>query len=166
MSKSEDCLKEAFSGESQANRKYLAFAEKADQDGYRQAAKLFRAAAEAETVHAINHLKALGAVKSTKENLREAIAGETQEFKEMYPEMIKTAKAEGNKSAERTFRYANDVEQIHAKLYHDMMERLEESKEESFSYYVCPVCGMTAEREPPEKCPVCGVKGERFEEVE
>jgi len=159
-------LKEAFSGESQANRKYLAFAEKADQDGYRQAAKLFRAAAEAETVHAINHLKALGAVKSTKENLREAIAGETQEFKEMYPEMIKTAKAEGNKSAERTFRYANDVEQIHAKLYHDMMERLEESKEESFSYYVCPVCGMTAEREPPEKCPVCGVKGERFEEVE
>ncbi len=159
-------MKEAFSGESQANRKYLAFAEKADQDGYRQAAKLFRAAAEAETVHAINHLKALGAVKSTKENLREAIAGETQEFKEMYPEMIKTAKAEGNKSAERTFRYANDVEQIHAKLYHDMMERLEESKEESFSYYVCPVCGMTAEREPPEKCPVCGVKGERFEEVE
>ncbi len=166
MSKSEDCLKEAFSGESQANRKYLAFAEKADLDGYSQAARLFRAAAEAETVHAINHLKALNAIKSTKENLREAIAGETQEFKEMYPEMIKTAKAEGNKSAERTFRYANDVEQIHAKLYHDMMDRLEESKEESFSYYICPVCGMTAEREPPEKCPICGVKGERFKNVE
>lgn len=159
-------MKEAFSGESQANRKYLAFAEKADLDGYSQAARLFRAAAEAETVHAINHLKALNAIKSTKENLREAIAGETQEFKEMYPEMIKTAKAEGNKSAERTFRYANDVEQIHAKLYHDMMDRLEESKEESFSYYICPVCGMTAEREPPEKCPICGVKGERFKNVE
>ncbi len=166
MSKSEDCLKEAFAGESQANRKYLAFAEKADQEGYPQAARLFRAAAEAETVHAMNHLKAMKAVKSTKENLREAIAGETQEFREMYPGMIETAKAEGDKAAERSFRYANDVEEIHAKLYHEMMENLEASKEESYPYYVCPVCGMTAEREPPEKCPVCGVKGERFKRMD
>jgi rubrerythrin len=166
MSKSEDCLKEAFAGESQANRKYLAFAEKADQEGYPQAARLFRAASEAEAVHASNHLKAMKAVKETKENLREAIAGETQEFREMYPGMIETAEAEGDKAAERTFSYANDVEKIHAKLYHEMMENLEASKEESYPYYVCPVCGMTAEREPPERCPVCGVKGERFKRID
>lgn len=166
MSKSEECLKEAFAGESKANRKYLAFAEKADQEGYPQAARLFRAAAEAEAVHASNHLKAMKAVKSTKENLREAIAGETKEFKEMYPGMIEAAKAEGEKAAERSFRYANDVEKIHARLYHQMMENLEGSKEESYPYYVCPVCGMTAERVPPEKCPVCGVKGERFKRID
>lgn len=146
MSKSEECLKEAFAGESEANRKYLAFAEKADQEGYPQAARLFRAAAEAETVHASNHLKAMKAVKDTKENLREAIAGETQEFRDMYPAMIKTAKAEGNKAAERTFSYANEVVKIHAGLYHDMMENLEASKVESYSYYVCPVCGVKGER--------------------
>lgn len=166
MSRTEDDLKEAFAGESQANRKYLAFAKKADQEGYSQAARLFRAAAEAETVHAMNHLKALKAIKDTKENLREAIAGETQEFKEMYPAMIEAAQAEGNKSAIRTFSYANDVEEIHAKLYHDMMDRLEQSKEDDFSYYVCPVCGMTSEKEPPETCPVCGIKGERFKKIE
>jgi len=166
MSNSEDSLQEAFAGEAQANRKYLAFAEKADQEGYPQAARLFRAAAEAETIHAMNHLKAMKAVKITKENLREAIAGETQEFKEMYPAMIETAEAEGDKAAERSFRYANDVEEIHAKLYHEMMENLEASKGESYPYYVCPVCGMTAEREPPEKCPVCGVKGERFKRMD
>ena len=166
MTKSEDCLKEAFAGESMANRKYLAFAEKADQEGYLQAARLFRAAAEAEAVHASNHLRAMKAVKDTKENLREAIAGETQEFKEMYPAMIEAAKTEGDKAAERSFRYANDVEEIHAGLYHLMMEKLEASKEESYPYYVCPVCGMTAEREAPEKCPVCGVKGERFKRID
>jgi rubrerythrin len=166
MTKSEDCLKEAFAGESKANRKYLAFAEKADQEGYPQAARLFRAAAEAEAVHASNHLKAMRAVKDTKENLREAIAGETQEFKEMYPAMIVAAKAEGDKAAERTFRYANEVEEIHAGLYHVMMEKLEASKKEDYPYFVCPVCGMTAEREAPEKCPVCGVKGERFKRID
>ena len=166
MTKSEDCLKEAFAGESMANRKYLAFAEKADQEGYLQAARLFRAAAEAEAVHASNHLRAMKAVKDTKENLREAIAGETHEFKEMYPTMIDAAKAEGDKAAEKSFSYANDVEEIHAGLYHEMMEKLEASKEESYPYYVCPVCGMTAEREPPEKCPVCGVKGERFKRID
>lgn len=149
-----------------ANRKYLAFAEKADQEGYPQAARLLRAAAEAETIHAMNHLKAMKAVKSTKENLREAIAGETQEFKEMYPAMIKTAEDEGDRAAERSFSYANEVEEIHARLYHQMMENLEAKKEESYPYYICPVCGMTAEREPPEKCPVCGVRGERFKRID
>jgi rubrerythrin len=109
MSKSEDALKEAFAGESQANRKYLAFAAKADQEGFSQAARLFRAAAEAETVHAHAHLRALKGIRSTKENLQEAIAGETHEFKSMYPGMIETAKAEGNKEAERSFNFANEV---------------------------------------------------------
>jgi rubrerythrin len=166
MTKTEEALKAAFAGESQANRKYTIFAAQAEKDGFPQAARLFRAAAEAEAVHAANHLKALKAIKTTKENLREAIAGETHEFKEMYPEMIKTAKVEGVKDAERTLSYANAVEEYHAKLYHDMLEGLEKSKQEDYPYFVCPVCGMTVEKEPPEKCPVCGVKGSMFRRVE
>ena len=156
---------EAFAGESQANRKYTAFAAQADKEGLPQAARLFRAAAEAEAVHAANHLRALKAIKSTKDNLREAIAGETHEFKEMYPEMIAAAKEEGAKDAERSFNYANAVEEYHAKLYHGMLDGLDEMKE-ICPYYVCPVCGMTVEREAPEKCPVCGVKGAMFKKIE
>lgn len=112
MSKTEDALKEAFAGESQANRKYLAFAAKADQEGFAQVAKLFRAAAEAETVHAHAHLRALKGIRSTRENLQEAIEGETHEFKNMYPAMIESAKAEGHKEAERSFNFANEVEKF------------------------------------------------------
>jgi rubrerythrin len=165
MSKSEENLKEAFAGESQANRKYLAFAAKADQEGFAQAARLFRAAAEAETVHAHAHLRALKGIRSTKENLMEAVAGETHEFKSMYPAMIEAAKAEGNKEAERTFHFANEVEKIHAKLYQQMLDGLESAKE-SYSYYVCPFCGYTAEKEAPETCPVCGAKGKMFKKVD
>jgi rubrerythrin len=165
MTKTEDFLMEAFSGESQANRKYTAFAAQADKEGFPQAAKLFRAAAEAEAVHAANHLRALKAIKSSKENLREAIAGETHEFKEMYPEMIAAAKAEGARDAERSFNYANAVEEYHARLYHDMLEN-QDAKKESYPYFVCQVCGMTVEREAPEKCPVCGVKGSMFKKME
>jgi rubrerythrin len=165
MSKSEDALKEAFAGESQANRKYLAFAAKADQEGFPQAARLFRAAAEAETVHAHAHLRALKGIKSTKENLQEAIAGETHEFKSMYPAMIETAKNEGNQDAQRSFTFANEVEKIHAGLYQQMFDKLEGSKE-SYSYYVCPVCGYTSEKEAPETCPVCGAKGKVFKKVD
>ena len=165
MSKSEENLKEAFAGESQANRKYLAFAVKADQEGFPQAARLFRAAAEAETVHAHAHLRALKGIKSTKENLQEAVAGETHEFKSMYPAMIETAKAEGNKEAERTFQFANEVEKIHAGLYQQMLNNMEGAKE-SYGYYVCPVCGFTAEKEAPETCPVCGAKGKMFKKVD
>ena len=165
MTKTEDFLMEAFAGESQANRKYSAFAAQADKEGYPQAARLFRAAAEAEAVHAANHLRALKAIKSTKENLRESIAGETHEFKEMYPEMIAAAKAEGAKEAERSFNYANAVEEYHAQLYHGILEDLE-AKKESYPYYVCPVCGMTVEKEAPERCPVCGVKGSMFKKIE
>ncbi|PKN38497.1 MAG: rubrerythrin [Deltaproteobacteria bacterium HGW-Deltaproteobacteria-2] len=165
MSKSEENLKEAFAGESQANRKYLAFAIKADQEGFSQAARLFRAAAEAETVHAHAHLRALKGIKSTKENLQEAVAGETHEFKSMYPAMIETAKAEGNKEAERTFHFANEVEKIHAGLYQQMLDNLDGAKE-TYSYYVCPVCGYTSEKEAPETCPVCGAKGKMFKKVD
>lgn len=165
MSKSDDALKEAFAGESQANRKYLAFAAKADQEGFPQAAKLFRAAAEAETVHAHAHLRALKAIRSTRENLQEAIEGETHEFKSMYPDMIAAAKAEGHKEAERSFNFANKVEKIHAELYQHVLNNLDSAKE-AYSYYVCPVCGYTSEKEAPETCPVCSAKGKMFKKVD
>jgi rubrerythrin len=165
MSKTEDALKEAFAGESQANRKYLAFAAKADQEGFAQAARLFRAAAEAETIHAHAHLKALKGIRSTKENLQEAVAGETHEFKIMYPAMIEAAKVEGHKEAERSFVFANEVEKIHAGLYQRMLDNLAGAKE-SYSYYICPVCGYTAEKEAPETCPVCGAKGKMFKKID
>ncbi len=165
MSKSEQYLKEAFAGESQANRKYLAFAVAADKEGYPQAAKLFRAAAEAETVHAHNHLRVLKGIKSTKDNLQEAVNGETHEFKNMYPEMISAAKAEGNKDAERSFSLANEVEKIHARLYQKLLDNLGASKE-VYPYYVCPVCGYTSEKEPPGNCPVCGTAGKMFKKID
>lgn len=165
MPTTQDFLKEAFAGESQANRKYLAFAAQADKEGYPQAARLFRAAAEAETIHAHAHLKVLGGIGSTAENLNEAIAGETHEFTKMYPEMIEKAVAEGKKDAERSFRFANEVEQVHAGLYQSMADNLTSSQEE-YSYYICPVCGYTAEKEAPKKCPVCGAKGSSFKQID
>ena len=157
-------LMEAFAGESQANRKYLAFAAKADQEGYPQVARLFRAAAEAETVHAHNHLRALKGIKSTKENLQEAVSGETHEFKEMYPGMIAAAKDAGNKDAERTFTFANEVEKIHAQLYQKYLETMEEKK--LVDIYICPVCGYTVEEAPPDNCPVCNAKGKTFRKID
>ena len=165
MSKTEGFLKEAFAGESQANRKYLAFAAKADQEGFAQVARLFRAAAEAETVHAHSHLRALNGIRSTKENLLEAITGETHEFKKMYPEMIEVAKAEGQKVAEKSFSFANSVEKVHAQLYQNLLDGLGKLQE-NYSYYVCPVCGFTAEKQAPGNCPVCGTKGEMFKKIE
>ena len=163
MSQTEKNLKDAFAGESQANRKYLAFAKQAEKEGYPEIAKLFKAAAEAETVHAHAHLKALGEVKSTRENLQTAVAGETHEFKQMYPEMIETAKKEGQKVAERSFTFANEVEKIHADLYQKALESL--GKNEDVDYHVCSVCGMTVEKEAPEKCPVCGAAKKAFFKV-
>jgi rubrerythrin len=159
-SKTEKNLREAFAGESQANRRYLAFAKQAEKEGYPHVAKLFRAAAEAETVHAHAYLRALGGVRSTAENLKEAISGETHEFKEMYPAMIDDAKEEGNKAAERTFTYANEVEKVHATLYQKALDNLDALEEKD--YYVCSVCGYTCENEPPDKCPVCGAKSSAF----
>lgn len=164
MSQVETYLKEAFAGESQANRKYLAFAKKAEQEGYPQAAKLFRAAAEAETVHAHAHLRVLKGVNSTADNLKAAIAGETHEFKSMYPEMIKAAKTAGDKAAERSFSYANEVEKVHAALYQKALDHL--GKQEAADYWVCSVCGYTSENEPPGTCPVCNAKAKAFFKVE
>jgi len=165
MSKTEEALKEAFAGESQANRKYLAFATKADQEGHPQAARLFRAAAEAETIHAHNHLRALKAIRSTGENIEEAVAGESHEFKSMYPAMITVAKTEGNKAAERSFHFANEVEKVHARLYQELLAGISKTGE-TYAYYVCPVCGYTAEKAAPGVCPVCGAKGKMFKKVE
>ena len=165
MSKTEGFLKEAFAGESQANRKYLAFAVKADQEGFLRVARLLRAAAEAETVHAHNHLRALNGIRITKENLQEAIAGETHEFKKMYPEMIEAAKAERQKVAETSFNYANLVEKVHAELYQKLSDGLGKAQED-YSYYVCPLCGYTIEKRAPGNCPICGAKGEMFKKIE
>jgi rubrerythrin len=160
MSKTEAHLGEAFAGESQANRKYLAFAQKADREGHPQVAKLFRAAAAAETVHAHAHLRTMGGVNTTTDNLKAAIEGETHEFKSMYPEMIATAQAEGNKAAERSFTYANEVEKVHAALYQKALDNLDSLAE--VDYYVCSVCGYTCEDEAPDVCPVCGAKARAF----
>jgi rubrerythrin len=164
MSKTEQNLREAFAGESQANRRYLAFAKQAEKEGHPQVAKLFRAAAEAETVHAHAHLRTLGGIRSTAENLKEAIAGETHEFKKMYPAMIEEAKKEGEKAAERSFTYANEVEQVHANLYQKALDNL--GKLAEADYYVCSVCGYTCENDPPDRCPVCNAVKKAFFKVD
>lgn len=158
-----DNLKAAFAGESQANRKYLAFAKKADEEGFPQIAKLFRAAAEAETVHAHAHLRVLDGVKSTAENLNAAVNGETFEFTNMYPQFIEEAKAEDNKAALISFDNANKVEQVHADLYKKAVESINNKQDlPKADIYVCPVCGNTFVGEVPDRCTVCGVAKEKF----
>jgi rubrerythrin len=161
----QDNLQEAFAGESQANRKYLAFAKKADDEGFNQIAKLFRAAAAAETVHAHKHLKVMGGIKSTKENLEEAIKGETHEYTKMYPQMILEAEKEGGKEqAIKSFDLANKVESIHANLYRNALEDMD--NRESVDYYVCQVCGNTIENATPDKCHVCGAPSSMFTKID
>jgi len=163
MAKTDENLKAAFAGESQANRLYLAFAQKAEEEGFTQAAKLFKAAAEAETIHALNHVRITGQVKSTIDNLSTAVSGETFEFKKMYPEYLSIAKQEGNKQASWSFDVASKVEQIHANLFQKAINALKNRKEmEKVDYYVCGVCGNTVEGSPPEKCPICGSPKEKF----
>jgi len=164
MTKSEANLMEAFAGESQANRKYLAFAKKAEQEGFQQVAKLFRAAAEAETVHAHNHFRELGGIKGTRENLEAAISGESFEFQQMYPKMLREAEEEGNKKAIKTFTYANEVEKVHADLYKKALEKLGGNSDSE--YYVCQICGYTAEHEAPDKCPVCQAGKNSFRKID
>jgi len=166
MSKTEENLKSAFAGESQANRKYLAFAKKAEGEGFPNIAKLFRAVAEAETIHAHNHLRTLKMIKSTKENLQSALNGEIYEFTEMYPEFIKTATQEGVQNAVVSFNYANQIEKIHGKLYEKAIEALNQNKDvEEKEFFVCQVCGYTAEGEAPDICPVCGASKEKFKKI-
>ena len=167
MGKTITNLKDAFAGESQANRRYLAFAHEAEDEGLPQVAKLFRAAAEAETVHALNHLRITGEIKSTAENLDTAIAGETFEYKKMYPEFIGIAKQEGDQKAAWSFDLANRVEQVHAKLFSKAAEMLKNKKElGKTDYFVCGVCGNTVEGVPPEKCPICNSPKTRFFRIE
>jgi rubrerythrin len=166
MSKTIDNLQAAFAGESQANRKYLAFAKKADEEGYPQIAKLFRAAAAAETVHAHNHFKAMDGVKSTAENLQAAIGGENYEVVSMYPPMLAEAESAGEKRAARSFGYALEVEKIHEALYRKAADLLAKGKDGvETDYYVCPICGYTHEGPMTEKCPVCGAQPEKFEKI-
>ena len=152
-------LMEAFAGEAQANRKYLAYAKKAEKEGHINAAKLFKAASDAETIHALKHFEVAGKVGTTADNLKDGFAGETHEYKEMYPPFVEEAKAEGNTAAVRTFTYAMKAEEVHAGLYQEALENLD--KTEEVYYYLCPVCG-NIEKAVPDKCPVCGVAGEKF----
>ena len=163
MTKTDENLKAAFAGESQANRLYLAFAKKAEEEGHTQVAKLFKAAAEAETVHALNHVRITGQVKSTMDNLVTAIMGETYEYKKMYPDFLAEANKENVKQAAWSFDVANKVEQVHANLFQKAVDTMKKNKElEKVDYYVCSVCGNTVEDAAPEKCPVCGSPKEKY----
>jgi len=160
-------LADAFAGESQANRKYLFFAEKAEEEGQKRIARLFRAASDAETVHARNHLNVMKGIASTKENLKEAIGGENHEFTEMYPSFIKQAETEGEKEASNSFNLANKVEEIHHNKYLDALDRLEKGEDQELKpFYVCQYCGNTVEGEAPDRCPICGRPKSMFELVE
>ncbi len=161
-----DNLQEAFAGESQANRMYLAFAKKAEEDGLPQVARLFRATAEAETIHAHAHFRVMGKIKTTADNLAEAVAGEAFEFKEMYPKMLAEAQAEGMKPAEFSFKNALAVEEIHHGLYSKALEAVQSGGDlPPAAVYVCPVCGNTVEGGAPDTCPICNVPGDKFIEV-
>lgn len=154
MSKTMENLATAFSGESQANRKYLAFAAKAQSEGHRQAALMFKAAAEAETIHSLLEFKAMGMIKDTASNLKAAAAGETYEFTSMYPPFIEDAKAEGNKEAQRVFEFANEAEKIHAALYNEVLANL--GKDDGDDFFYCTTCGHVYKgKEAPTECPIC-----------
>ncbi len=157
--KTSENLMSAFAGESQANRKYLAYASKAEKDGKKNAAKLFKAAADAETLHAMKEFELAGKVGTTEDNIKAGIAGETYEYKEMYPEFIKDAEAEDNKAAVMAFTFAMKAEEVHARLYEDALKNLD--REEEVFYYLCPVCG-NIEKSQPDKCVICGVPGTKF----
>ena len=165
--KTEKNLQEAFAGESQANRRYIFFADKADKEGYTQIARLFRAAADAETVHARNHFNAMDAVGATKENVMAASVGEHYEFTRMYPVFIDQAEQERNTRAQRTFEYANEVEQVHHGHFEEALKALNEGSQlKDESYFVCQVCGNTVPGEAPEKCPVCGATSKAFKKID
>lgn len=161
-----DNLQAAFAGESQANRKYLAYAKKAEADGLPQVAKLFRAAAEAETVHAHAHYKVMGGINDTASNLDDAISGENYEFTQMYPGFLEEAEKEGNSKAATSFKYALAVEEVHHGLYSKAREAVASGKDmAATTIYVCPVCGNTVEGDRPDTCDVCNVPGSRFLEI-
>ncbi len=161
-----DNLQEAFAGESQANRKYLAFAKKAEKDGFPMVAKLFRAAAAAETVHAHAHLRVLGGVKTTAENVQAAIEGEGFEFQEMYPKFLAEAEEEGERAAATSIRFALAVEEVHHGLYSQALQAVQAGQDlPQAPISICPICGNTFVGEAPDACPVCATKKDRFEVI-
>ena len=165
MPTTQENLAVAFAGESQANRKYLAFAQAAEKEGYAQIARLFRAAADAETIHAHGHLRNMGGVGTTLENLRAAVAGETYEYTEMYPPMVEQAKAEGHK-AKTMLGWANEAEKVHAKLFREALDAMKAGKDLSqMDVFLCPVCGDVEFGVPPDKCPICGAPGSRYQKI-
>lgn len=158
----QDNLKEAFAGESQANRKYLAFSEKAKKEGFDRVSRLFQAVAEAETIHALKHLQVMKGVGSTLDNLSEAVGGEHHEFTEMYPAFIKEAKEEGNQEAQFSFNAANEAEKVHHGLYERAHQAVSEGKDfPAEEFYLCPVCGFVGD-EDPGRCPICGAPSSVF----
>ena len=165
MPSTEDNLREAFAGESQAGRKYLAFAKKAEKDGFPNIARLFRTTADAERIHAEGHLAALGGIGSTVENLQGAIDGETYEYTEMYPPMLEQAEADGHK-AKRMFGYAVKAEMVHAKLYTLALEAAKRGEDlTETEFYLCPVCGHIEFGKAPASCPICGAKADKYVQV-
>jgi len=162
MASTEQNLKDAFAGESQANRKYLAFANKAEADGFPNVARLFRTAAEAETIHAHGHLEALGGIGATAANLQAAMDGETYEYKEMYPPMISQAVADKH-AAKRMFGYAARAEEVHAKLYKMALDAVKQGKDlVETKFYLCTTCGHIELGQPPASCPICGALEDEF----
>ena len=164
MSKTQENLMAAFAGESQANRKYLAYGKQAEKEGFPQVAKLFRAAAEAETIHAHAHLRAAGKIGDTMANLKDAIGGETYEFTKMYPDMIKDAEAEDKRAVKKYMEFVNAVEEVHAKLYQKALDA--KGKVADVDYYICGVCGYTHEGPHSDKCPVCNAAASAFYKVD
>jgi rubrerythrin len=152
-------LMTAFAGESQANRKYLAYSKKAEKDGKINAAKLFKAASDAETQHALKHFEVAGKIGSTADNLKDAVAGETHEYQDMYPDFVRSAEMEGNKAALISFSFAMKAEEVHARLYQEALDNLDQTEE--VFYFLCPVCG-NIEKARPDKCSICGASGDRF----
>jgi len=164
-SKIEELLEESFAKESQANRKFLAFAGKADQEGCLQVAKFFRASAEGAAVQAYNLLLTMKEIKPTRENLENLIREETRELEEVYPDMLRAARDKGNRGAEAIRIYALQVKKFHLQLCRGLLERMDKPGRD-IHYYVCPVCGYMAEENLPGKCPVCGARGELFKKIE
>lgn len=163
MSKTLENLMAGFAGESQANRKYTAYAEKAEKDGMKNIAKLFRATADAETIHALKEFMLAGHVKTTAENLKDAVAGETYETKIMYPEFEKVAAEEGNVPAEIAFKWAKEAESVHAALYQEALDNIDTYEDQEVTYYLCPICGKI-EMSRPDKCSICNADGAKFVE--
>lgn len=161
--KTKDNLMSAFAGESQANRKYLAFAKKAEREGFKNISRIFQAIAEAETVHALKHFEIAGKVGSTVENLTAAVEGENYEFTRMYPEFIETAKQEGQKQALKSFEYANEAEKVHGGIFQDLKEIVTNGSDAPDNeVYLCPVCGWVGTGQTPDRCPICNTPSKSF----